>query len=84
MKNEKILVTVVLGFIGSNLIDYLIDKKKHIINVDKIIFFKFFNVKKHSKNKLYKFYKLDITDKKIFKLQKKKTTIIFNCCRNTC
>ena len=34
MKND-IIITVGLGFIGSNLIDYLIKKKFNIISLDK-------------------------------------------------
>ena len=34
---SKLIVTGGLGFIGSNLIKLLLQKKYHVINVDKII-----------------------------------------------
>ena len=63
MKN--IIVTGGLGFIGSNLIELLISKNYRVINVDKVTYSSnFFNVKNVKKNKLYKFIKSDINNKK--------------------
>ena len=50
MKND-IIITVGLGFIGSNLIDYLIKKKFNIISLDKISYSSNnYNVKEFEKN----------------------------------
>ena len=63
MKN--IIVTGGLGFIGSNLIDLLISKNYRVINVDKVTYSSnFYNVKNFKKNKLYKFIKSDLNNKK--------------------
>ena len=63
MKN--IIVTGGLGFIGSNLIELLISKNYRVINVDKVTYSSnFYNVKNFKKNKLYKFIKLDLNNKK--------------------
>ena len=65
MKNNKIIVTGGLGFIGSNLIEFLIKKNFYVINIDKISYSSnFYNVKNYSSSKKYKFYKLDIGNKK--------------------
>ena len=39
MTKKKIIITGGLGFIGSNLIELLIKKKYHVINLDKASYF---------------------------------------------
>ena len=54
MKN--IIVTGGLGFIGSNLISLLIEKKYSVINIDKITYSSnFYNIKEFKNSKYYKF-----------------------------
>ena len=69
MNKKKIIVTGGLGFIGSNLIGLLLQKKFQVINIDKITYSSnFYNTKEYRNNKKYKFIKCDINNKK--KLQK--------------
>ena len=80
-KNNKIIVTGGLGFIGSNLIDLLVKKNFNVLNLDKVSYSSnFYNVKDLKKNKNYKFIKCDIWNKqKITKiLKKEKPSAIFN------
>ena len=52
--NKNIIVTGGLGFIGSNMIDLLIQKNFSIINVDKVSYSSnFYNLKDIKKNKNY-------------------------------
>ena len=60
---KKIIVTGGLGFIGSNLIKYLLKLGYYVINLDKVTYASnFYNVKEFKNNKFYRFYKVDISN----------------------
>ena len=62
---KKVIVTGGAGFIGSNLVKYLLKKKYFVINIDKLSYSANpYNIKNLNKNKNYVFIKVDLNNKK--------------------
>ena len=82
---KKVVVTGGCGFIGSNLINYLLKKNYFVINVDKLSYSaNIYNLKNINTSK-YVFVKTDINDKKIISriLKKHKPSVIYNLAAET-
>ena len=65
---NKIIVTGGSGFIGSNLVNFLIKKRFFVINLDKLTYSSNKYKNKYRNKKNYKLVKIDIINKKVREL----------------
>jgi len=77
-KKEKILITGVAGFIGSNLASRLIKEGYHVVGIDNLVY----GIKEQIPQKV-EFHKLDIRSKKIYPLFKN-VDFVFHLAAKNC
>ncbi|MHA1372168.1 MAG: NAD-dependent epimerase/dehydratase family protein [Promethearchaeota archaeon] len=78
LEEKRILVTGAAGFIGSNLVDYLLEQNCEVIGLDNMFNGKLDNLEKALKNPKFKFTKGDIRDMDILLQLMKDVDIVFH------
>jgi len=79
----KILITGGAGFIGSHLVDHLIDQKHNVKVYDNLSGGKHSFIKHHEKNKNFKFVKADLADLKTLKKETTGIDMVYHLAANS-
>ena len=82
MKKNKILLTGCAGFIGSNLLDELLKNGSKVIGIDNLITGSKKNLSNALKNKNFKFFKIDLKNKKKLISISKNVNIVIHLAAN--
>ena len=78
LKNKIILVTGAAGFIGSNLVDRLLEEGARVIGIDNFVAGKYANIKHLKNNKHFELVRADIKNLKAIRPHLIKSDIVFN------